>query len=341
MSPRDPSTRGPVPVGTMPDGSPILEARLEGDGLGVAILSLGAVLRRLDFQGRPMVLGRDDPHDYVARTPQCGAIVGRFANRIAGGRFSLDGTAYQLPRNEAGRAHLHGGAEGFSRRNWTFTEVGPRSVTLAYRAEDGEEGYPGALGVACTYAITGPGTLRITLTATTDKPTVVNLTNHSYFNLTLPPDGVPASTIDDHVIAIAAESYLPVDEGLIPTGEVAPVAGTRFDLRRPTRIGTHAFDHAFVVGRETIAEPRPVARVTAAGSDVTLTVLATAPAVQLYDGAQLARAGLGYAARSALCLEPEAYPDAPNHPGFPSAVLCPGETYRQIIAYRFTTETAR
>ncbi|AWN45140.1 galactose-1-epimerase [Methylobacterium terrae] len=335
------SDEKPVPVGTMPDGSPILEARLEGEGLAVAILSLGAVIRRLDVDGRPMVLGRDDPHDYVAKTPQCGAIVGRFANRIAGGRFTLDGTPYALPRNEAGRNHLHGGAEGFSRRNWTFAEVGGRSVTLAYHAEDGEEGYPGALDATCTYAITGPGTLRITLTARTDAPTLVNLTNHTYFNLLLPPGGFPAPAIDDHVIAIPAEAYLPVDEGQIPTGEIAPVAGTRFDLRRPTRIGTQAFDHAFVLGRETLAEPRPVGRVTAAGSDVALTVLATAPAVQFYDGTHLAKAGLGYAARSALCLEPEAFPDAPNHPGFPSAVLHPGETYRQVIAYRFEKETAR
>ncbi|GJD61816.1 aldose epimerase family protein [Methylobacterium frigidaeris] len=332
---------GPVPVGAMPDGRPILEARLAGEGLAVSILDLGAVIRRLDFHGHPMVLGRDDPHDYVAKTPQCGAIVGRFANRIAGGRFTLDGTTYDLPRNEAGRNHLHGGAAGFSRRNWTFAEVGERSLTLTYRAADGEEGYPGALDVACTYAITGPGTLRITLTARTDEPTIVNLTNHSYFNLLLPRQGFPAPTIDDHVIEIPAESYLPVDDGQIPTGEIAPVAGTRFDLRRPTRIGGRAFDHAFVLGRETTPEPRTVGRVTAAGSDVALTVLATAPAVQFYDGTHLAKAGLGFAARSALCLEPEAFPDAPNHPGFPSATLRPGETYRQIIEYRFTKETAR
>ncbi len=336
-----PPLPAPVPVGAMPDGGPILEARLEGDGLAVAVLSLGAVLRRLDLHGRPMVLGRDDPHDYVARTPQCGAIVGRVANRIAGGRFTLDGTTYALPRNEAGRNHLHGGSQGFSRRNWRFARVGERSLTLAYRAADGEEGYPGAVEATCTYAITGPGTLRITLTATTDKPTLVNLTNHSYFNLLLPPQGFPAPPIDDHVIEIPAEAYLPVDEGQNPTGAIAPVAGTRFDLRRPTRIGTQAFDHAFVLGRGTAREPRPVGRVTAAGSDVALTVLATAPAVQFYDGAHLARAGLGYAARSAFCLEPEAYPDAPNHPDFPSAVLRPGETYRQIIEYRFTKETAR
>jgi aldose 1-epimerase len=331
----------PAPVGTMPDGSPILEAHLEGEGLAVAVLSLGAAIRRLDFNGRPMVLGRDDAHDYVAKTPHFGAIVGRFANRIAGGRFSLDGTAYALPRNEGGRTHLHGGTRGFSRRNWTFTEVGARSLTLTYRAADGEEGYPGALTATCTYAITGAGTLRTTLTATTDAATLVNLTNHSYFNLLLPPDGVPAPTIDDHVIEIPADAYLPVDEAQIPTGAVAPVAGTRFDLRAPTRIGSQAFDHAFVLGRETASEPRPVARVTAAGSDVALTVLSTAPAVQFYDGTQLAKANLGYAARSAVCLEPEAYPDAPNHPDFPSAVLRPGETYRQVIEYRFTRETAR
>ncbi|MFH6783699.1 MULTISPECIES: aldose epimerase family protein [Methylobacterium] len=335
------STHDPVPVGAMPDGSPILEARLEGDGLSVAILSLGAVIRRLDVDGHPMVLGRDDPHDYVTKTPQCGAIVGRFANRIAGGRFTLDGIPYALDRNEAGRAHLHGGATGFSRRNWTFAEVSPRSLTLAYHAGDGEEGYPGALDATCTYAVAGPGTLRITLTATTDRPTLVNLTNHTYFNLLLPPEGFPAPTVDDHVIEIPAEAYLPVDDDQIPTGAIAPVAGTRFDLRRPTRIGDQAFDHAFVLGRETVAEPRPVGRVTARGSDVALTVLATAPALQFYDGTQLPKAGLGFAARSGLCLEPEAFPDAPNHPDFPSAVLRPGETYRQIIAYRFTRETIR
>ncbi|WP_288587753.1 aldose epimerase family protein [uncultured Methylobacterium sp.] len=333
--------RAPVPVGTMPDGSPILEARLAGEGLEVAVLSLGAAIRRLDVHGRPVVLGRDDPHDYVEKTPQCGAVVGRFANRIAGGRFTLDGVTHALPRNEAGRTHLHGGAQGFSRRNWSFAEVGPRSLTLTYRSADGEEGYPGALAVACTYAIVAPGALRLTLTASTTEPTIVNLTNHSYFNLTLPPEGHPAPPIDDHVIEIPAESYLPVDEAQIPTGAVAPVAGTRFDLRRPTRIGDRAFDHAFVLGRESAAEPRPVGRVTAPGSDFALTVLATAPAVQFYDGTHLAKAGLGFAARSGLCLEPEAFPDAPNHPGFPSAVVRPGETYREIIEYRFTKETAR
>ncbi|KMO39600.1 hypothetical protein VQ02_09705 [Methylobacterium variabile] len=335
------SDRAPIPVGTMPDGSPILEARLEGEGLGVAVLSLGAVIRRLDFRGHPMVLGRDDPHDYVAKTPQCGAIVGRFANRIAEGRFTLDGTTYALPRNEAGRNHLHGGAQGFSRRNWTFAEIGDRTLTLTYRAQDGEEGYPGALAVTCTYAITAPGALRTTLTATTDRATIVNLTNHTYFNLLLPREGGPAPTIDDHAVEIPASSYLPVDEAQIPTGAVAPVAGTRFDLRRARRIGAEAFDHAFVLGRDTSAEPRPVGRVTAAGSDVALVVAATAPAVQFYDGTHLAKAGLGFAARSGLCLEPEAFPDAPNHPDFPSATLRPGETYRQIIEYRFTKETGQ
>ncbi len=219
--------------------------------------------------------------------------------------------------------------------------MGARSLTLTYRAGDGEEGYPGALDVTCTYAITGSGTLRATLTARTDKPTLVNLTNHSYFNLKLPPTGFPAPSIDDHVIAIPADAYLPVDEAQIPTGTIAPVAGTPLRPapadahRRPSlrsRLRARARDRR----RATAGRPGDGGR-QRRGADV----LATAPAVQFYDGTQLPKAGLGYAARTAFCLEPEAYPDAPNHPDFPSAVLRPGETYRQIIEYRFTRETPR
>ncbi len=318
----------------MPDGEPIREARLSGAGLDVAILSVGAALRRLAFAGRPVTLACPDPADYVARSPQMGAVVGRVANRIAGGRFTLDGTAYALPRNEAGRTHLHGGVRGFSRRNWTCRADADDAVTLAYRAADGEEGYPGALAVRCTYAIAGPGTLRCTLTATCDRPTLVNLAAHSYFNLALPPGGGPAPGIADHVVAIPAEAYLPVDADQIPTGIAAPVAGTPFDLRAPRRIGDTAFDHAFVLAREPVAAPRPVARVSAAGSRLRLEVASTEPALQFYDGRHLGEAGLGFAPRTGLCLEPQRFPDAPNHPGFPSIVLRPGETYRQVTEYR-------
>lgn len=307
---------------------------LSDDALSADILSFGAALRSLSFEGRPMTLSLDTLSEYAERSPHCGAVAGRFANRIAHGRFALDGKSCQLSRNEAGRTHLHGGFKGFGRRNWTFRDAGPQSATLAYRSVDGEEGYPGNLEALCTYSLPGQGRLRILLEATCDQPTIVNLATHSYFNL----DG--SGTIVDHLLTIPAEAYLPVDADRIPIGAQASVTGTPFDFRRPRPIGDFAYDHAFVLSQQATAEPRPVARLESPKTGIMLEIASTEPAIQFYAGQMLGRAGLGaagriYGDRAGLCLEPQRFPDAPNQPGFPSAVLRPGEVYRQITEYRF------
>lgn len=313
--------------GTLPNGDPVQAARLEGGNLAVEILSFGATIRSLQFAGRPMVLSLGGLAEYVEGRAYFGSIAGRFANRIADGRFTLDNVEYQLSCNEAGRTHLHGGERGFSHRNWRFTAVRPASATLAYDADDGEEGYPGALAVSCTYEILGDGALGIMLEARCDRPTIINLAAHSYFNL----DG--AGSIVDHSLMIPADRYLPVDADKIPTGEQAPVPGTPFDFRQPRRIGEFPYDHAFVLGQSSTAAPRLVARLASEKSGIQLDILSTEPAVQFYDGHMLARGG--YGSRAGLCLEPQRFPDAPNKPAFPSAVLRPGETYRQITEYQF------
>jgi aldose 1-epimerase len=323
-----PASAASWPVfGRLPDGEAVAQLRIAGGGLQAEILSFGATLRTLAFDGQPVVLSLPALSDYNAGRAYFGAIAGRFANRIAEGRFTLDGTSYQLPCNEAGRTHLHGGQRGFSHRNWQVRGVDPATVMLAYEAADGEEGYPGALSVTCTYAIRPDATLDISLTATSSRPTIINLAAHSYFNL----DG--GGSIVDHQLEIPADRYLPVDADKIPTGEQAAVAGTPFDFRKQRRIGEHPYDHAFVLSRPADGEPRPVARLCGARSGITLEIASTEPALQFYDGHMLGIGG--YGPRDGLCLEPQRYPDAPNHPGFPGAVLRPGETYRQLTRYRF------
>jgi len=326
MAIADSQDRLPV-FGHLPGGEPVDQVCLSGGRLEADILSYGATLRSLRFDGQPVVLSLGSLADYVAEGVYFGAIAGRFANRIAGGRFVLDGTVYQLPCNEAGRTHLHGGQRGFSHRNWRVRAVGPTSVALDYDAADGEEGYPGALAASCTYAILAEGVLGITLEATCSRPTIVNLATHSYFNL----DG--GSSIIDHQLEIPAEYYLPVDADKIPTGKRLAVAGTPFDFRSRRRIGEFPYDHAFVLPEVANGELRPVACLAGACSGITLDIASTEPALQFYDGHML-NAG-GHGARAGLCLEPQRFPDAPNHPDFPNAMLRPGEVYRQITQYRF------
>ena len=311
----------------LPDSASVARIGLSGGGLEAEILSFGATIRVLRFADRPVVLALDSIDDYLAGKTYFGAVAGRFANRIADGRFTLDGTTHKLPCNEAGRTHLHGGQRGFSHRNWQVRSIRPASVTLVYDAADGEEGYPGAMSVSCRYAITEDGVLGITLTATCDRPTIVNLATHSYFNL----DG--GGDITGHRLEIPADRYLPVDDRKIPTGEMADVAGTPFDFRAAREIGDFPYDHAFVLSQAADGEPRPVARLSGARSGITLEIASTEPALQFYDGHMLATGRHG--PRAGLCLEPQRFPDAPNHPNFPSAVLRPGEIYRQVTRYRF------
>lgn len=332
------SRRGPLNMeedqvsvfGVLPDGDPVRLVRLSGGGLSVEVLSFGATIRALQFGGQPMVLSLDRLEDYTGASGHMGAVAGRFANRINGGRFGLDDSVHQLTCNEAGITHLHGGARGFGRRNWRLVDVGPKSVSLAHDAADGEEGYPGALAATCTYSIPSDGVLEIRLEATCDRPTIVNLATHSYFNL----DG--GGDIGVHRLEIPADRYLPVDAHKIPTGQLADVAGTVFDFRRARTVGDHPYDHAFVLAGGTTATPRRVARLVGGRSGVTLDIESTEPALQFYDGHNL-NAG-PHAGRAGLCLEPQRFPDAPNQPAFPSAVLRPGETYRQVTRYRFSRQ---
>jgi len=328
--------------GKMPDGSPVYAVTIGAGDLKTEIITYGASIRDLRLAGadHPLVLGFPDFDNYLVDRGFFGAVAGRCANRIGGGRFTLDGRDIQLTRNENGATHLHGGTVGFAYRNWTLEGHDDEAVALSIVAEDGEEGYPGRAEVNLVYRVEAPGTIRMSVTATTDAPTLVNIAQHSYFNL----DG--GGTILDHKLTFAANSYLPVDALLVPTGEIAPVAGTAFDFRqaRPIRFEEGgrlaAYDHNFCVARERATAPRFAARLEGGRSGVAMEIETTEPGIQFYDGARTTTksTGLGgapYGAHSGLCLEPQVWPDSPNHKDFPSAVLRPGETYRQETLFRF------
>jgi len=314
--------------GTTQDGMRVSEIHLASDTLTLSILTHGARIHGLSFDGKPRILGFANIDEYLTHAVYAGAVAGRYANRIAGGRFSLGGKDYQLPCNERGRTHLHGGAKGFSHRNWDIVDESDTHVTLRLISPDGEEGYPGTLDVRCTYRLDG-NDARIELTATTDAPTIVNLATHSYFNLDGSPD------ILGHRLQIPAAHYLPVTEDLIPTGEIADVTGTPFDFRDGKAVGASGqrYDHNFVLGRARLAEPRLVASLEGPSSRTRMDVLSTEPGVQFYDGGYLK--GGGFGAHAGLCLEPQVFPNSPNEPGFSDAVLRPGELYRQVTIYRF------
>ena len=329
---------------------------LSGPVLQVGVVALGArlvLLRAPDPGGAlgDVVVGPADPE---ADTDYLGATVGRFANRIAGGRFTLDGRTYAVPCNE-GEVALHGGPDGFDRRVFTADPVvdhpdGGRSVTLRRTSPDGENGFPGTLEVAVTYTVRG-AELTIEHEATTDAPTVVNLTNHAYWNL------AGGGSVEDHVVTIPAERYLPVDAHLIPTGALDPVAGTPFDLRRPTRLGAHlrdghpqlrrarGYDHTFVLDHPD-GELGVAAHVEEPGTGRTLTVLTDQPGVQFYsgnmlDGTLVRHDGTTVRQGDAFCLEPQGFPNAPNEPAFPSTVLRPGEVYRNRMKMILGVQEAR
>lgn len=345
------------PFGTLPDGRVVEEVILSNGTLTARIITWGAALRCLDVpdrDGRPadVLLGYADLGSYLDHPQYFGASVGRYANRIRGGRFSLDGRDYTLPTND-GPNTLHGGPDGFDRRLWQVQSLEggtTPSVTLRYVSPDGEGGFPGTLTASVTYTLAAPDTLRIAYSATTDRPTIVNLTNHSYFNLAGEASGRP---VLDHVVTIPAERYTPVDATQIPTGEFAPVAGTPFDFRKPRSLGArirdgrevqllrgHGYDHNYVISEGPAEAPRLVARVEDPASGRVLEVASTAPGVQLYSGNMLdatsaGKSGLAYRQSDAFAIEPELFPDTPNQPGFGSARLDPGGTFRNVITYRF------
>lgn len=328
--------------GLLDTGEPVHRVVLTGGGLEAKIISWGAVIQdlRLDGHAPPLVLGLESLSDYVAHSPYFGATPGRYANRIGNGRFSIDGEPFQLELNERGVTHLHGGSDGLGRRNWQVVDQSESHVTMQIVDPAGRAGYPGNCTVTCTYRLQEPGTLSVLYEATTDVPTIANLCQHSYFNLDGESDAL------GHEITIAADHYLPVDDRLIPLGEIRPVGGTPFDLRaltpmrRQTESGGVAFDHNFCLAKARRAKT-PVALVRSNRSDVALEVQTTEPGVQLYTGSMINVAvpgleGRRYGPFAGFCLETQVWPDAINHKGFPQAVLRPGETLRQETDYIFT-----
>jgi aldose 1-epimerase len=329
--------------GRLPDGSAVEEVTIAAGALTAEVITLGAIIRDVRLAGvrHPLVLGFDDLHSYLHHSPYFGAVVGRCANRIGNGHLVIDGKSYQLPLNERGRTHLHGGPEGFGRQNWRIKEHDGAGVTLTLVSPDGDQGYPGNVSVACRYRIEPPATLVFEAEGTTDAPTILNLAQHSYFNLDDSPE------ILDHLVQIDADAYTPTDEALVPTGEIRPVEGTDYDRRvlapiRRLRDGRcFAYDINYVVARERSAEPRRQARLESAVNGVALEVWSTEPGVQFYDGGHMSVAvpGLGgrrYGVSAGVCFEPQLFPDAPNHPDFPSAILRPGEIYRQQTRFIFS-----
>jgi aldose 1-epimerase len=305
-----------------------------------------------DRQGKmaDVVLGFDNLDNYLRNNPYCGAIVGRYANRIAKGRFPLDGVEYKLAQND-GPNSLHGGLKGFDKVAWKARELPQNQPTLelTYLSKDGEEGYPGNLSVKVVYSLTDSNELRVDYTATTDKDTVLNLTNHSYFNLA----GQGNGDILKHEITINADRFTPIDETLIPTGELRKVEGTALDFRKPSAIGGRinenneqlkfgkGYDHNYVLNRRG-GRLTPAARVTEPESGRVVEVLTTQPGLQFYtgnflDGKIHGKGGKVYGHRSAFCLETQHFPDSPNKPAFPSTALKPGQTYHETTIYKFST----
>jgi aldose 1-epimerase len=326
-------------------------------GLEVTVINYGATVQSIkcpDSAGNiaDVVLGFDSVNGYLGEHPYFGAIVGRYGNRIANGRFTLDGKQYTLARNN-GENHLHGGVAGFSRKTWTAREA-DGGVELTYVSKDGEEGYPGTLRATVRYTVTEANELRIDYTAVTDKKTVVNLTNHSYFNLA---GQGSAADILGHEITINADRFTPVDQGLIPTGELKPVAGTPFDFRQVHEIGERintndeqirygkGYDHNFVLNG-AMGSLHPAARVTERRSGRVLEVSTTEPGVQFYtgnflDGSVRGKGGKSYQHRTGFCLETQHFPDSPNKPQFPTTVLSPGETMRSTTIFKFAVAGKR
>ena len=305
-------------------------------GARASILTWGAVLSDLqvplgDGSLRRVVLGYADPRDYIDNPPYLGTMVGRVCNRIAGGRFSLDGRAYELPVNGDGDVHLHGGVKGFTRRNWELVEAGPDFALLRIVSRDGDEGYPGQLTVTCRYTLTDDTALRIDVEGKTDASTLLNMTNHSYFTL------AEGSVAADHWLEVAADFYTPAHPNQIPTGEVLRVDDTRFDFRALRQIGADYEVNFAVHGPRGAVQP--VARLIAPDRDLEMVVASDQPGLLFYTGAGLPPAdgpgGQKHGPSKGLCLEAAGFCNAINTRHFPSPVLRPGETYRNTCEYRF------
>ena len=354
--------------GALPDGTPVTAYTLRNaHGLEVRVLDYGAIIASISVPDRDGVfgdvaLGFDTLDGYLADNPYLGAVVGRYGNRIAGGRFMLDGVEYRLAIND-GANHLHGGVRGFDKVPWQAEASGDgdhaAAVALHYVSSDGEEGYPATLSVSVTYTLGDDNELRVDYFVRSDAPTPANLTQHSYFNL------AGGGDILDHQLWIGADRYTPVDATLIPTGELASVEGTPFDFRVPTAIGARidaedpqlaiggGYDHNFVLGAEigpgtAVALPEGrglvhAARATDLASGRVLDVFTSEPGLQLYsgnflDGTLVGKGGAVYGRRSGFCLETQHFPDSPNQSGFPSTIVRPGAPYRSRTVFRFSTD---
>ncbi|WP_093139592.1 aldose epimerase family protein [Pseudoxanthomonas sp. GM95] len=347
-------------VGNLPDGTKIETITLhDASGMQARILTLGAALNALDVPDRngklgDVVLGDRTLQATLAKPQYFGTIVGRFANRVAKGKFTLDKKSYTVPTND-GPNSLHGGTKGFDKVVWEVVEAKPDRVKLRYVSPDGDQGYPGKLTVTASYALEGNGSLAIEYRATTDKPTIVNLSNHTYWNLS----GEGMGTAMDHELMIAADAYTPVDATLIPTGKIVPVAGTVFDFRKPKPIGQDlrnavaepqlmlglGYDHNWVVSRTASKQPREMARVHDPRSGRVMSLSSTQPGLQFYsgnflDGKTVGKSGHLYRQGDAFVLEPQLFPDTPNQPTFgPAAArLAPSQEYVNRMVYRFTTD---
>lgn len=327
--------------GETKDGEPIQRVRIAGGGLAAGVITYGAVVQDLRLAGHdaPLVLGFERLDDYLDHSLYFGAIVGRQANRIARGRFSLDGERFETDANDNGNT-LHGGGSGLDRRAWRLAGHGDDFVTLAIVDSAGAMGFPGTLDISCTYRLKPPGTLSVELTATCDRPTPCNLAHHSYFNLN---DGGRGSILD-HRMSISAQAYLPTDAQCLPTGAVMPVEDTPFDFVVPRSIRLTVgeetrYDHNFCLS----AARGPLRRVAWAQGDrsgVEMEVWTTEPGLQFFTGHFADRQvpgleGVVYRSFAGFCLEPQGWPDAPNRPYFPQSVLRPGEQYRQHSEFRF------
>ena len=339
--------------GATQDGTPVMAYTLRNQhGMEAKIVNYGGIIQSLTVPDRngkfaDVVLGYDNLHDYETNNPYFGCLVGRYGNRIAKGQFTLNGVTYTLTTNNLINS-LHGGVKGFDKVVWQakpgHSDLGA-TLELTYVSHDGEEGFPGNLKVTALYTLTDDNAIRLDYTATTDKDTIVNLTQHSYFNL------AGGGSIFDHKLHLNADQYVPVDATLIPLGELLDVTGTPFDFRVATTIGArigsddqqlkfgHGYDHNWVI-KKPAGELGLMARVTEPTSGRVLEVWSTEPGLQFYagnflDGTIKGKGGQVYQHRTGFCLEPQHYPDSPNRDNFPSAVLRRGETYRNTIIYKF------
>lgn len=343
-------------AGTLADGTAVEAVTLSAaNGVSARVLTYGATLQAFsgpDRNGKvaDVLLGYDDAKDYAEHPNYFGVTVGRFANRIGGGKFTLDGKSYQLPLNDKVNS-LHGGKVGFDKQPWRIVAVQDGSVTMALTSPDGDQGYPGKLDVTITYSLSDDGALTIAFGAKTDKPTVVNMTNHAIFNLA--GEGSPMGALG-HKLTIPAKAITPVDANLVPTGELRPVAGTVFDFRNgriladgvrdgrdPQIVMGHGYDHNFALDKGVTATPGLAARLEDPASGRVLEVSSTEPGVQMYtgnflDGSYIGKSRHVYRMGDGVALEPQKFPDAPNKPNFASARVDPGKPYRHVMIYKLS-----